>query len=119
MRPVAMPPNSVGHPRVLLTADAVARQPPVCRLRARTRRPLLAHRKHNQPTLLHRLRALPWDPDRGREPDDGATGHGQVETRSISVVGLYPCPDAGGELFPHAAQAIKLVRRRPAVNGRK
>jgi hypothetical protein len=28
------------------------------------------------------------------------------------VVSLHPCPDLGGESFPHAAQAIKLVRRR-------
>ncbi|WP_226352940.1 ISAs1 family transposase, partial [Pseudonocardia sp. ICBG601] len=39
-------------------------------------------------------------------------GHGRVETRTISVVSLHPCPDLGAEFFPHASQAIKLVRRR-------
>ena len=28
------------------------------------------------------------------------------------MVSLNRCPDLGGEFFPHAAQAIKLVRRR-------
>lgn len=33
---------------------------------------------------------------------------------------LHPCPDQGGELFPHAAQAIKLIRRRrPLRLGRR
>jgi predicted transposase YbfD/YdcC len=35
------------------------------------------------------------------------------------VVSLDPCPDAGGEFFPHAAQAIKVVRRRRARGSRK
>ncbi|MEC3975575.1 hypothetical protein [Amycolatopsis sp. H20-H5] len=29
------------------------------------------------------------------------------------------CPDLGGEIFPHAAQAIKLVRRRRRLGSRK
>ncbi len=72
----------------------------------------------NQPTLLRRLRALPWKQigvaawERGR-------GHGRVETRSVSVVSLHRCPDLGGEFFPHAAQAIKVVRRRRALASRK
>ena len=55
--------------------------------------------KLNQPTLLRRLRALPWAQigvaalERGR-------GHGRVEVRTISVVSLDPCPDGGGEFFP-------------------
>ena len=35
------------------------------------------------------------------------------------MVSLRPCPDLGGEFFPHAAQAIKVVRRRRALTGRK
>jgi hypothetical protein len=84
---------------------------------------LSKHRKANKPTLLHRLHALPWaqvEPaarERGRRP-------GRVETRTISVVSLQPCSDRDGEWFPHAAQAIKLVRRRrrplrPAPDGRR
>ncbi|WP_083702721.1 ISAs1 family transposase [Pseudonocardia sp. Ae717_Ps2] len=41
-----------------------------------------------------------------------ARGHGRVETRTISVLSLQRCPDRGGEFFPHAAQAIRLIRRR-------
>jgi predicted transposase YbfD/YdcC len=67
--------------------------------------------KANQPTLLARLRALPWA-QIGVAARERARGHGRVETRTISVVSLHPCPDLGGEFFPHAAQAIKLVRRR-------
>jgi len=74
--------------------------------------------KLNQPTLLRRLRALPWT-QIGVAGRERGRGHGRVETRTVSVVSLHPCPDAGGEFFPHAAQAIKLVRRRRALGRRK
>jgi predicted transposase YbfD/YdcC len=74
--------------------------------------------KLNQPTLLRRLRALPWQ-QIGIAGRERGRGHGRVETRSISVVSLHPCPDLGGEFFPHAAQAIKVVRRRRALDGKK
>jgi predicted transposase YbfD/YdcC len=67
--------------------------------------------KANQPRLLARVRALPWA-QIGVAARERARGHGRVETRQVSVVSLHPCPDFGGEFFPHAAQAIKLVRRR-------
>ena len=74
--------------------------------------------KLNQPTLLRRLRALPWK-QIGVAGRERGRGHGRVETRTISVVSLHPCPDRGGEFFPHAAQAIKVVRRRRALGSRK
>jgi predicted transposase YbfD/YdcC len=74
--------------------------------------------KLNQPTLLRRLRELPWKQIGVAERERGR-GHGRVETRSISVVSLHPCPDLGGEFFPHAAQAIKVVRRRRALGSNK
>lgn len=74
--------------------------------------------KLNQPTLLRRLRALPWK-QIGVAARERGRGHGRVETRAISVVSLHPCPDRGGEFFPHAAQAIKVVRRRRALNCHK
>jgi predicted transposase YbfD/YdcC len=74
--------------------------------------------KLNQPTLSRRLRALPWK-QIGVAGRERGRGHGRVETRSISVVSLHPCPDLGGEFFPHAAQAIKVVRRRRALGSRK
>jgi hypothetical protein len=67
--------------------------------------------KANQPTLLRRLRALPWA-QIGASARERARGHGRAETRTISVVSLHLCPDQGGDWFPHAAQAIKLLRRR-------
>ncbi len=74
--------------------------------------------KANQPTLLRRVRALPWAQIEiaARER---ARGHGRAESRTISVVSLQRCPDLGGEFFPHAAQAIKLVRRRRPLTGKK
>jgi len=74
--------------------------------------------KLNQPTLLRRLRALPWK-QIGVAGRERGRGHGRVETRSISVVSLNPCPDLGGPFFPHAAQAIKVVRRRRALGSKK
>jgi len=74
--------------------------------------------KANQPTLLRRLRALPWVQIEVAARQRGR-GHGRVETRAITVVSLDRCPDLGGEFFPHAAQAIKLVRRRRSLTGRK
>ncbi len=74
--------------------------------------------KLNQPTLLRRLRALPWA-QIGVASRERGRGHGRVETRQVSVVSLHPCPDRGGEFLPHAAQAIKVVRRRRALGSRK
>ena len=74
--------------------------------------------KANQPRLLRRLQALPWR-QIGPAARLRARGHGRVETRTISVVALYPSPDFHGrEFFPHATQAIKLVRRRRSLVGR-
>ena len=74
--------------------------------------------KLNQPTLLRRLRALPWK-QIGVAGRERGRGHGRVESRQISVVSLHPCPDLGGEFFPQAAQAIKVVRRRRALGSKK
>ncbi len=74
--------------------------------------------KLNQPTLLRRLRALPWK-QVGVAARERGRGHGRVETRSISVISLDAGPDLDGEFFPHAAQAIKVVRRRRPLTSRK
>lgn len=74
--------------------------------------------KANQPRLLRRLRALPWR-QIGPAARVRARGHGRVETRTISTVSLQPIPDfERTEFFPHATQAIKLVRRRRSLTGR-
>jgi predicted transposase YbfD/YdcC len=69
--------------------------------------------KLNQPTLLRRLRALPWT-QIGVAARERGRGHGRVETRTISVVSLHPCPDLGGEFFPHAAQVEEPAQDRSA-----
>jgi predicted transposase YbfD/YdcC len=62
--------------------------------------------KGNQPNLYAQLRALPWRavPDGDRLED---RGHGRREIRTIKVLTL-----AEGIDFPHAAQAIRIRRRR-------
>ena len=103
---------------VLITADAAhTNRNHVDYLHRRGGHYLLSA-KRNQPTLLRRLRALPWT-QIGVAAREHGRGHGRVETRTISVVSLNPCPDQGGEFFPHAAQAIKVVRRRRALGSRK
>ena len=103
---------------VLLTADAVhTNRHHADYLHERGGHYLLTA-KRNQPTLLRRLRALPWT-QIGVAGRERGRGHGRVETRQVSVVSLHPCPDLGGEFFPHAAQAIKVVRRRRALGSRK
>jgi predicted transposase YbfD/YdcC len=70
--------------------------------------------KSNQPALRRALATLPW----GQVPGSRRRqlGHGRVESRSIKVVDLDGHP--AQTLFPHAAQAIKVVRsRRRTVTG--
>jgi predicted transposase YbfD/YdcC len=68
--------------------------------------------KRNQPTLFGQLAALPWRQDpvahQARE-----RGHGRAERRTLKVTAV-----ARGLLFPHAAQAIQIVRRR-RLKGKK
>jgi predicted transposase YbfD/YdcC len=103
---------------VLITADAVhTNRSHADYLHERGGHYLLCA-KLNQPTLLRRLRALPWT-QIGVAARERGRGHGRVETRTISVVSLHPCPDLDGEFFPHAAQAIKIVRRRRRLGSRR
>ena len=65
--------------------------------------------KNNQPQLRTQLKQLPWaqipDAWRGRN-----TGHGRQETRTLKVCTV--ADNLGGITFPHARQAIRLIRRR-------
>ena len=75
--------------------------------------------KANQPRLLRWLRTLPSGAGWGRLPDCGPAATAGSETRAVSVVSLHPTPDlARRGFFSHAAQAIKLVRRRRLHTGR-
>ena len=68
--------------------------------------------KRNQPGLHAQLAALPWR----QVPvahDTRERGHGRDERRVIKVTAV-----AAGLAFPHAAQAIQIVRRR-RISGKK
>lgn len=91
---------------VIVTADAAhtQRSTAAC-LHARGAHYVLTV-KGNQPTLFSQLKALPWKQVpvgvriRGR-------AHGRVETRTVKAVTVR-----AGILFPHATQAVQVVRRR-------
>ncbi len=68
--------------------------------------------KRNQPALFAQLAALPWR----QIPvacDTRERGHGRAERRTLKVTSV-----ARGLLFPHAAQAIQIARRR-RMKGKK
>jgi len=68
--------------------------------------------KGNQPRLRRQLAALPW-----REVEivhrSSGTAHGRREIRTLKVVTI-----AAGIEFPHARQAIQVVRKTRRVNAR-
>jgi predicted transposase YbfD/YdcC len=69
--------------------------------------------KRNQPSLHAQLAALPWR----QVPvacDTRESGHGRAERRTVKITTV-----ARGLLFPHAAQAIQIVRRRRLKGNRK
>ncbi len=69
--------------------------------------------KRNQPGLFAQLAALPWR----QVPvahDSRERGHGRYEHRVIKVTAV-----AAGLAFPHAAQAIQIVRRRKLPGKKK
>jgi predicted transposase YbfD/YdcC len=69
--------------------------------------------KRNQPGLHAQLAALPWR----QIPVACQTkekGHGRAERRTLKVTAV-----AAGLAFPHAAQAIQIVRRRRPLTGKK
>jgi len=68
--------------------------------------------KRNQPGLHAQLAALPWR----QVPvahDVRGKGHGRAERRTLKVTAV-----AAGLGFPHAAQAIRIVRRRRPLTGK-
>jgi predicted transposase YbfD/YdcC len=69
--------------------------------------------KGNQPGLLARLRRLPW---KDVPPGHVSAGraHGRDEKRTLRVVTV-----AAGLGFPHAAQAIQVIRRTRRDGSRK
>jgi predicted transposase YbfD/YdcC len=69
--------------------------------------------KGNQPGLRAQLAGLPWR----QVPvahDTREKGHGRAERRTLKIAAV-----AAGLAFPHAAQAIQIVRRRRPLTGKK
>ena len=69
--------------------------------------------KRNQPGLHAQLAALPWRQVPVAD-QAGERGHGRAERRTLKVTAV-----AAGLAFPHAAQALRIVRRRRALNSKK
>jgi predicted transposase YbfD/YdcC len=69
--------------------------------------------KANQPGLHAQLAKLPWRQvpvaHSARE-----RGHGRAERRTVKVTAV-----AAGLAFPHAAQALRIIRRRRPLNSKK
>ena len=69
--------------------------------------------KRNQPHLHSQLKRLPWrDIPVGHVTRD--RGHGRIERRTLKVTTVE-----AGLLFPHAVQAVQIVRRRRPLKGKK
>jgi predicted transposase YbfD/YdcC len=98
----------------IVTADAMHAQRDHAEYLARRGAHYLVTVKRNQPSLHAQLAALPWravpvaDEVRDR-------GHGRAERRTLKITAV-----AAGLLFPHAAQALQIVRRRrPLHRGKR
>jgi predicted transposase YbfD/YdcC len=98
----------------VITADALHAQREHARYLARRGAHYILTVKGNQPGLHAQLKALPW-----REvpvtSDTRDRSHGRREHRTLKVTAV-----ARGLAFPHAAQAIQIIRRRAkARKGKK
>ena len=94
----------------VITADALHAQRDHATYLARRGAQYLLIVKRNQPSLHAQLAALPWR-DVPVAYDKRERGHGRTERRTLKVTSVK-----AGLAFPHAVQAIQIVRRRK-VNG--
>ena len=98
--------DRIGITGAVITADAMHAQRGHATYLAGRGAHYLFTVKRNQPGLFAQLAALPWrqvpvaHQSRGR-------GHGRDERRTLKVTAV-----AAELAFPHAAQAIQIVRRR-------
>jgi predicted transposase YbfD/YdcC len=90
----------------VITADALHAQREHARYLARRGAHYVITVKGNQPSLRAQLAALPWR-DVPVAYDQRERGHGRRERRILKVTAV-----ARGLAFPHAVQAIQIVRRR-------
>ncbi|MGI8446111.1 MAG: ISAs1 family transposase [Streptosporangiaceae bacterium] len=97
----------------VITADAMHAQRDHATYLARRGAHYVLTVKRNQPGLFTQLASLPWRQipvaDHSRE-----RGHGRAERRTLKVTAV-----AAGLAFPHAAQAIQIVRRRKQPGKKK
>jgi predicted transposase YbfD/YdcC len=98
--------------KLMISIDAMHTQTATARLIRKTLGwHYLMVAKDNQPAMLARLTALPWHltPVAATDSDDKPR-HGRIETRTFQIV------TAAAEIgFPHARQAIRVVRERLIV----
>lgn len=98
---------------VVVTADALHTQRSHAQYLAARGGHYVVTVKANQPGLHGQLRSLPWsDVPIGHTTADRA--HGRVERRVYKIVTV-----TAGLVFPHAAQAIQVTRRRRSLSGKK
>jgi predicted transposase YbfD/YdcC len=69
--------------------------------------------KGNQPGLHRQLRSLPWKDIPAGHSQTGRA-HGRIEKRTVKAVTV-----TAGLRFPHAAQAIQIIRRTRRITGGK
>jgi len=104
--------DRIGIAGAVITADAMHAQRGHATYLAGRGAHYLLTVKRNQPGLFAQLAALPWR----QVPvacDTRERGHGRDERRVMKVTAV-----AAGLAFPHAAQAIQIVRRR-RLSGKK
>jgi predicted transposase YbfD/YdcC len=89
---------------VVVTADAMHAQSAHAEYLHTRGAHLLVTVKRNQPTLHARLKALPWTEVPIGHTANGR-GHGRIEKRTLKAVTV-----PAGLGFPHAAQAIQIIR---------
>lgn len=90
----------------VITADALhAQRSPADYLVLQRRAHYLLTVKGNQPSLLNQLKDLPWK-DVPPAHTSTARAHGRLEQRTVKVVTV-----ATGIVFPHARQAIQIIRK--------
>jgi hypothetical protein len=98
---------------VLVTADALHAQVGHLDYLHERAAHLLVCVKGNQPTLLKTRNGQPWA-DIPVGHTESSRGHGRIEKPTVKVVTVEACLG-----FPHATQAIQVVRRsRPITPGR-
>jgi predicted transposase YbfD/YdcC len=104
MFPVLLDPIDITG--AVITADAMHAQRSHATYLARRGAYYLLTVKRNQPGLFAQLASLPWRQAPAAHQARGR-GDGRDEHRTIKVTAV-----AAGLAFPHAAQAIQIVRRR-------